>query len=644
MQIEPTELPALPTETAQEFDVGPLSWVQGEIDQALGRGLESLAAFAADPTATSALAHARNHIHQASGAILMVGLDAVAAYAEEIEKQLARLDNPDAVDVPAIVSLIDRACRKLRIFLDELVNGALPVPLKLYPEFEAMQLARGVKAVAPTDLFYPDLSPRAPRSAPRDAIAPAKLPSFLVKQRRMYQRGLLSWLRGEEKGGKTMREAIAAVADVTPHPSMRAFWWTADALFESIVSGGLESGFGLKQLMARIDLQIRRVSEGGAKVADRLRREVLYYVAISAPIGPQLQAVQRTFNLSGLIPSAEVLSADVVRIQPLLREAREQLTGAKDAWLKAAAGRAENLPKLKQTMASVHEKASEIKNAALVKLTSALVERLEKLPAQGVSEPFAMEYATALLLAESAFENYSNLAPDFPTQVNAMLGRLDAARAGRPTGTGAPALDEMSKRAQERMLLSQVGREIRANLRHMEQVLDAFFRDNAKRAELATLARDSQQIRGALNMLGLADAEQLLGMCEQQIERYATTDEPVTDDELELLAESLSGLGFFIEAVEQQRPDRDRLIAPLIARRMGEANVAPMDESESVEDAVAELRTELPQLLADIHNAPSDAAARGELQRKLSGLRDDAELIGDVDLIAQADAALKEFK
>jgi chemosensory pili system protein ChpA (sensor histidine kinase/response regulator) len=320
------------------------------------------------------------------------------------------------------------------------------------------------------------------------------------------------------------------------------------------------------------------------------------------------------------------------------------LTGAKDAWLKAAAGRAENLPKLKQTMASVHGKASEIKNAALRKLTSALVERLEKLPAQGVSEPFAMEYATALLLRGERVRKLFEPRARFPRAGECDAGRLDAARAGRPTGTGAPALDEMSKRAQERMLLAQVGREIRANLRHMEQVLDAFFRDNAKRAELATLARDSQQIRGALNMLGLGDAEQLLVMLRAADRALCDTEEPVTDDELELLAESLSGLGFFIEAVEQQRPDRDRLIAPLIARRMGEAKVAPIDESESVEDAVAELRTELPQLLADIHNAPSDAAARDELRRKLSGLRDDAELIGDVDLIAQADAALKEFK
>jgi chemosensory pili system protein ChpA (sensor histidine kinase/response regulator) len=638
------ERQSVSTETAPDFDVGPLSWVQGEVDQALARGLESLAAYAADPSATSALAHARNHVHQASGAILMVGLDAVAAYAEEVEKQLARLETIDAADVPEIVALIDRACRKLRIFLDELVNGVAPVPLKLYPEFEAMQLARGVKAVTPTDLFYPDLSPRAPRSAPREAIAPAKLTSFLVKQRRMYQRGLLSWLRGEEQGGKTMRDAIAAIADATPPPNLRAFWWTADALFEAIVGGGLEPGFGLKQLAARIDLQIRRVAEGGAKVADRLRREVLYYVAVSAPIGPQLQAVQKTFNLSGLIPSAEVLSADVVWIQPLLREAREQLASAKDSWLKAAAGRAENLPKLKQTLVSVHNKAVEIKHGALMKLTGALVERLDKLPAAGVSEPLAMEYATALLLAESAFENYSNLAADFGGQVNAMLTRLDAARAGRSISASAPMLDEMSKRAQERVLLSQVGREIRANLRHMEQVLDAFFRDNAKRGELATLAKDSQQIRGALNVLGLTDAERLLVMCEQQIERYASSDTPVADDELELLAESLSGLGFFIEAVEQQRPDRDRLIAPLIARRMGEAPAPAVAHSDSVEDAVAELRTQLPQLVAEIHKAPTDAAARDQLQRKLAGLRDDAELIGDVDLLAQADAALKEFK
>ena len=78
------------TDTAPEFDLGPLSWVQGEIDQALSRGVEALATFKAAPQDTTALKHARTHIHQAAGAIQMVGLDAVTAYTDEIERQLDR--------------------------------------------------------------------------------------------------------------------------------------------------------------------------------------------------------------------------------------------------------------------------------------------------------------------------------------------------------------------------------------------------------------------------------------------------------------------------------------------------------------------------------------------------------------------------
>ncbi|HEY5309516.1 MAG TPA: hybrid sensor histidine kinase/response regulator, partial [Casimicrobiaceae bacterium] len=470
------------TDSNSAFDLGPLSWVQGEIDQALTRGLDAIGEFRANPRDATPLKHARAHVHQAAGAIQMVGLDAVVAFTDELERQLQRMEEIPPAEAVAACNVVDRACRKLRIFLDELVNGAPPVPLKLYPEYESMQITRGLKAAAPTDLFYPDLTPRAPRIAPREIVPPNKLPSYLVKQRRLYQRGMLLWLRGDETGATTMRDAVAGIEDVTTQGSLRAFWWTVGALLEGVVDNGLDSGFGLKQLCARIDMQIRRVAEGSAKVADRLRREVLYFVAICAPVAPQVQAVQRAFQLSGLIPSAEVLSADVVRLQPLLREARDQLSGAKESWLKAAAGRAENLPKLKQTLASVHAKAAEIHNGALMKLTAALVERIDKMPSGGVSEPVAMEYATALLLAESAFENYTSLSSEFPKQVDAMLARLEAAQAGRPSAaSGAPMLDEMSKRAQERVLLAQVGREIQVNLRHMEQVLDSFFRDNSKR-------------------------------------------------------------------------------------------------------------------------------------------------------------------
>ena len=37
-------------ETTHEFDLGPLSWVQGEIDQALARGLDALGAWRSAPS------------------------------------------------------------------------------------------------------------------------------------------------------------------------------------------------------------------------------------------------------------------------------------------------------------------------------------------------------------------------------------------------------------------------------------------------------------------------------------------------------------------------------------------------------------------------------------------------------------------
>ena len=49
------------TESATDFDLGPLSWVQGEIDQELTRGLESLAAYRATGKVRPSRKHARTH-------------------------------------------------------------------------------------------------------------------------------------------------------------------------------------------------------------------------------------------------------------------------------------------------------------------------------------------------------------------------------------------------------------------------------------------------------------------------------------------------------------------------------------------------------------------------------------------------------
>ncbi len=330
---------------------------------------------------------------------------------------------------------------------------------------------------------------------------------------------------------------------------------------------------------------------------------------------------------------------------PCLREMRDLLAAAKDLWLKLTSGRPETLPKLKQVLSQLRDKTTAIGEPSLSRLAAALAGRLDKLTTGTVSDALAMEYATGLLLADSALDNFASISPEFPKQVDAMLLRIDAAAQNLPVPDTAvaPILDEMARRAQERLVLAQVAREIQANLRHMEQVLDAFFRDHAKRADLATLTHDSAQITGALKMLGLERAEQLLALCQQQIDQYANPDTPVVDEDLESLAESLSGLGFYIEAVEQQRPDRERLIEPMLARRLGVEVLEPAPDVDTVETAVADMEAALPATLAAFQRAPGDAGARERLQADLTTLIDDAKLIDDAQLQEEASAALEEL-
>src|SRR5205807_2463035 len=70
-------------------------------------------------------------------------------------------------------------------------------------------------------------------------------------------------------------------------------------------------------------------------------------------------------------------------------------------------------------------------------------------------------------------------------------------------------LDEMTRRAQEKLLIFQVGQEVQVNLQNIEQALDGFFRDPAKRGDLAALPPLFAQVQGALMIMELHDAASL---------------------------------------------------------------------------------------------------------------------------------------
>ena len=347
-----------------DFDVGPLSWVKGEIDHAIERAQEALRAFAANSGDAAQLKSSQSHLHQAHGALSIVGLEGITRVSEELEGLLAGIEKEDSLRKSEIFRVVERALNGIRAYLDQLMAGNPNQPLRLYTLYRDVVTARGGHA-DPTDLYYPNLSFRPPkRDKAAGALRVGESDKYLREQRGRYQRGFLKWLKNDASGAGDMGAAIEAIEAAQGPASQRAFWWVSLAFFDALAHKALPEDLDAKPLCNRVEQQIKRLVEGTPSVAERLMREVLYYVARAKPATARVREVQDAYHLGQTIPAAES-DGDAVEENPALKSAREHLTHAKDAWNKFASGNPPSLLAFRDSAAALKDDAERLGNADL---------------------------------------------------------------------------------------------------------------------------------------------------------------------------------------------------------------------------------------------------------------------------------------
>jgi chemosensory pili system protein ChpA (sensor histidine kinase/response regulator) len=648
-----------------EFDIGPLTWVKGEIDAAILRAKEQIAHFAANIGDTTPLRFAQPHLHQVKGAIQMVGLDGLARFVEEVERFMQALEAREVEPTADTLDLLDQGFTTVGKYLDNLMGGAPDVPLALFPMYKKLLEARKVERVSESDLFFPDLSVRAPKSEASVPVAEADVPRYVRSVRTKYQKGLLSYLKNpdDRAGLAAMREALAQIESTQTQGASRTFWWSAVAFVEGVLEGGVPPQFNVKSLCGRIDQQIRRVAENSAKVAEKLNRDVLYYVASAQASTERLVQVKQAFELAAHLPQPSAASSTdqaMERTKPILRELSDLVVAAKESWLKFTAGNKDILKIFQDHTRRALTKSQALSFEPLTGLVEIIASGADTLAARGeASEAVSMEMATALLLTESAAQNFARLTPEFAHQAEVQGRRLQASLSGESIDDieEVPLLDEMGRKAQEKLLLNQVGTEIQTNLRHIEQVLDAFFRNHAKRADIPGLTSYIHQIFGALSILELERAADLLNAVQLIIDKFADAAHTPDARDMELVAEGLSSLGFYIEAVQHGRSDAFEIIAPVIKTFPGIQNhgvreadaagakiiedvVAPREIPIASVEAGVEEQKRRAQMLYEAWQAAPSAEARGDLRTQLTVLAQDADLIDDALLKERASKAL----
>lgn len=631
---------------AAELDVGPLTWVKGEIDLALDRALEALDRHPPGSDDATQLRSARNQLHQAHGALSIVGLDGVTRFSESLEHLLDDVESGEIAYDAQVAAAARGGVTAIRQYLDDLIAGQPDQPLRLFPALQAIARAHVLPEPSPSELFFPDLGLRPPRREQEpQPLTSDELRIRGKSARSAFQRGLLKWLRDDDLHGVTeMRKALAIIEGTQVQPSARAFWWAALAYLDAIAAGSLPVNNTLRRLCARIDIQIRKLIEGSRTVAERLMRDTLYYVASAGPAGEHVDAVRTAFRLGDLIP-APTAGGDIEPLRPLLRASREQLTAAMEDWNRFCAGTAAALPQFHDRIRALAGQVAGLGNADLTRLLNVVLSTADYLRKEPLShnESIGLELATALLLTEYALDSFQRLGAEFTGQVRTVAERLDAVLRGRPVAAlEIPQLDEMSRRAQEKLLMSQVVREITANLVTIEQSLDAFFRDTSKVGELSGLAKPIKQVQGALVVLGQDRAVALLQECEGVIAGFSVEAYEPRQEDFEDVARKLSALGFFVEQLQYGQADIDAILDPRAAAAKREAAKDVEDEIQeaSAEAEMAAARRQARSLVDALREQPEDQELRGEIRHNLETVRENAQLVADDALVEKANAAI----
>jgi chemosensory pili system protein ChpA (sensor histidine kinase/response regulator) len=658
-----------------DFDTGPLSWVMGEIRETLNRSKAAIReAVTHDVEAQqTSIRVAKSYLHQAHGALQIVDVDGIALITETVEDLLDRVEAGQLPLTQDLAQSIVNAYQALAEYLDELLSGVPHQPVRLFPYYRALLEARGAERIHPADLFFPNLAirPQLPAGEPAHSAQPVRY--LLLRQQ--FEKALLPFLKSadcdaELASAAAMRDIIGDIEEVQSGQQARAFWWVMHGLAEAVAAGQIPNEVYVKQLFARINLQIRRLSQGSSSVAERLLRDALFFIARISDPSPRARRIRDAYQLDGLVP------ADYERKRygqidvDALAAAKERLTLAKGVWNRIAGGDASIAESFEQEMHMLADAGTKLNSAPLSKLLREL-KGIARHAAHGQpGDTLGLEMATSLLFVENALNEIGRLPGNFAERAESMTARLLAVVAGEKPVQSAQWLDDISREAQQRQTMAALAGEMQNSLRQVEKMLDEYFRDPSQRAALGQLDAILHQIEGALAILDQDDAMRTIGHTRDAVRRFLDADEEAAPEpeEFRQVAQNVGALSFFIETLQLQSDNARKRFsfdegsgtfrANLIEKHAAPGTLvdipillddvpksAPADAAAplmpTVEDELAFRQQHSAELAISLTAEPGNQALQEQLKESLEKIRLDATLVDNPDANDRAQAGIE---
>ena len=224
-------------------DLGPLAWVLDELRKSLDGATKALRRFVRDAELArgsdlseldaSHLRIARQQLHQAVGALEMVGLEAPAKVLRAMEALAQRfVQRPELCSEDAATK-VERASFALTEFLEGMIKGKTASAVALFPQYrDVMELTGGERA-HPADLWPVEWHWM-------EVILPPEVAALsdAASLRAEMDAGVLRVMKtADAPAAKRLGQLCVGIAAGNPAMETRAFWSICAAYFEAVSLG-----------------------------------------------------------------------------------------------------------------------------------------------------------------------------------------------------------------------------------------------------------------------------------------------------------------------------------------------------------------------------------------------------------------------
>lgn len=597
-------------------DLGPLAWVLDELRKSMESASSALRRFVRDAGLARGqdmasvddgqLRIARQHMHQAVGALEMVGLPAPAHMLRSMEAAVQKFVERPELCTEAAAAKVERAGFALTEYLEAVLLGKSVSAIALFPQYKDVQELAGADRVHPADLWLIDwrwLEPQVP--------APAQALAYDAPLRGRMDQAVLKIVKSADpQAARELADISLGLAAAQTARQSSVFWKVAAGYFEAVALQLLPADIYVKRAASRILLQFASLAKGELGVSDRLAQDLVFFCAQAVPAAgapaPLLAAVRQAYNVERMVP-VDYSTSPFGRFDPvLLAQARKRITTAKETWSALSGGEASKLKSVGDQFHLVTDSLVKL-YAPSAPLAQALTGTIDAVVRSGRAPgtEVAMEVATAILYLEAAFQDLDPTDSQLEGRTQRLAQRLDTVRQGGQPEALETWMEELYRRVSDRQTMGSVVGELRGTLGELEKLLDQFFRNPQDKVPLTDAPNHLAQMRGVLSVLGLDQAAHAVQRMREAVEEVMVTevdeDRARTAGTFDKLGNNLGALGFLIDMLNYQPTLAKKLfvyddvrgeLRPLMGRAAASAPRAEPTHGEALSQEALSVVTE----------------------------------------------------